>query len=96
MKGGEDMARKITKEEYVVQLKIKNPKLELLGDYTNNHTKTPHRCNIHNIVWDIDPNHALRGHGCRECALEGQRNKRRKSEKQYVEELSKKNPAIKL
>ena len=90
------MARKITKEEYIEQLKIKNPKLELLGDYINNHTKTSHRCNVHDVIWDIDPNHALRGHGCTECALEGQRYKRRKSEQQYIEELAKRNSTIKL
>lgn len=90
------MAKKTTKEEYIEKLNVKNPKLELIGDYINNHTKTPHRCIIHNIIWDISPNHALQGQGCKECALEGQRNKRRKSEEQYIDELSIKNPTIKL
>lgn len=90
------MPKKKTKEEYIEQLRIKNPKLELLGDYIDDHTKTSHRCNIHDIVWDIDPCHALRGHGCKECALEGQRTKRKKSEDQYIKELSVKNPNVKL
>lgn len=90
------MAQKKTREEYMVQLKIKNPDIELVGDYINDHTKTLHRCNKHNVLWDISPNKALQGRGCKECGQERYRNKRGKSEEQYVQELSAKNPTIKL
>ena len=90
------MPRKKTKEEYIEQLKMKNPGIELVGDYIDDHTKTLHRCNRHNILWDISPNKTLQGRGCKECGQEKYRNKRRKPEEQYVEELVVKNPTIKL
>ena len=90
------MPRKKTKEEYVEQLKMKNPDIELVGDYIDDHTKTLHRCNRHNILWDISPNKTLQGRGCKECGREKYRNKRGKPEEQYIEELAAKNPTIKL
>lgn len=96
IKGGENMAKKKTKEEYVEQLKIKNPDIELVGDYIDDHTKTLHCCNKHNVLCDLSPNKALQGRGCKECGKEKYKSKRGKSEVQYIEELLIKNPAIKL
>lgn len=90
------MSRKKTKEEYIEQLKVKNPDVELVGDYINCHTKVPHRCNIHNVIWDIAPDKALIGEGCKQCGIEKYRKKRQKTREQYIDELSVKNPNIKL
>lgn len=90
------MAKRKTKEEYIEQLKVKNPDVELVGDYINDCTKVPHRCNIHNIIWDISPNKALLGRGCEQCGKEKRVKKRRKTREQYIAELSVKNPNIKL
>ena len=90
------MPRKKTKEEYIEQLKIKNPDVELIGDYIDDHTKVLHRCNKHNVLWDMSPNKALQGRGCKDCGRERYRNKRTKSEEQYIQELSITNPTIKL
>jgi hypothetical protein len=90
------MPRKKTKEEYVEQLKIKNPYVELVGDYIDDHTKVQHRCNKHNVLWDISPNKALQGRGCKTCGREKYRDKRGKPESQYIEELAIRNPTIKL
>lgn len=90
------MAQKKTREEYIKQLKVKNPYVELVGDYINDCTKVPHRCNIHNIIWDISPSKALLGRGCEQCGKEKRIKKRRKTRGQYIAELSVKNPNIKL
>lgn len=90
------MPRKKTEEEYVNQLKIKSPDIELVGNYINDHTKVAHYCKIHHITWDISPNKVLQGHGCFYCGCEKRDNKRRKPEEKYIEELAGKNPHIKL
>lgn len=89
------MSRK-TKEQYIEELKIKNPCVELVGDYIDARTKTPHRCKKHNVVWDISPSNALKGCGCSQCLREKISNKQRKSEEDYIKELEIKNPTAKL
>ena len=90
------MAQKKTREEYVSELGIKNPNLELIGDYIDANTKTPHRCKKHNVAWDISPSGALSGYGCKQCLKEKIRNKARKSEENYIKELAIKNPTTRL
>lgn len=90
------MTKKKTREEYIEELKVKNPDIELVGDYINSKTKTPHRCKKHNVIWDVSPGYALQGSGCRMCLREKIGNALRKSEEKYVQELALNNPTIKL
>ena len=90
------MAQRKTKEEYIEQLKIKNPNLELIGDYIDARTKTPHYCKKHCVTWSINPDSALRGSGCRLCSNEKIGNKNCKSEANYMKELAIKNPTVRL
>ncbi len=90
------MTKKKTREEYIEELKVKNPDIELVGDYINSKTKTPHRCKKHNVIWDVSPGCALQGSGCRMCLREKIGNALRKSEEKYVQELALNNPTIKL
>ena len=87
---------KRNKEQYIEELKVKNPNLELVGDYIDVTTKTPHRCIKHQIVWNTSPNRALRGVGCKQCLREKIGNKNRKSEEDYIKELAIKNPTVEL
>ena len=59
--------KKKTHEEYVKELAIKNPNVEVVGEYIDAKTKIAHRCKIHNDVWDISPTNALHGYGCPQC-----------------------------
>lgn len=52
---------------YVKELEIKNPNLEVIGEYINNNTKIKHRCKQCGDVFDITPNGALAGRGCSLC-----------------------------
>lgn len=90
------MAQKKTREQYIEELKVKNPNLELVGDYIDAKTKTPHRCKKHLVVWDISPDSALHGSGCKQCLREKIGNKNRKSEEDYIRELAVKNPTVEL
>ena len=90
------MAQKKTKEQYINELTIKNPNLELVGDYIDAKTKTLHRCKKHNVIWNVSPDKALHGSGCQQCLKEKIANKNRKLEDDYIKELAVKNPTTKL
>lgn len=80
-----------TLEKYVEDVKIKNPNIEVIGDYINAHTPILHRCLIDGFEWENKPNNILSGNGCPKC-----NGKIKKSHKQYVDEVSKINPDIKV
>jgi len=83
-----------THEEYVEELKVKNPTVLPLEKYINYKTKIKHKCVLHNIIWQITPNNALRGDGCEQCKYEKFSNKRRKAHEEYVNELKIKNSKL--
>ena len=78
------MGKKRTHKEYVEELKVKNPNVEVVGKYINAKTKILHKCLIHNIEWEISPDSALRGDGCYKCCKEKIGNKNRKSHDTYI------------
>ena len=81
------MSKKRTHEEYVEELKIKNPNVEVVGKYVNNRTAIAHRCIKHDIIWNASPSNVLNGNGCKECCKEKIGNKNRMTHNQYVERL---------
>ena len=93
-KKGGNMSRIKTHEEYVNELKIKNPNLQVIGKYQDAKTKIVHKCMTHNIEWEILPSNALKGRGCSQCRGEKIRNKFTKSHDDYVKQLNKINPYI--
>ena len=60
-------AVKRTHEEYVKELAIKNPTVEVIDEYIDTKTPILHRCLIHDVYWMIRPSHALEGVKCKEC-----------------------------
>ena len=83
-----------THEEYVVDVKTNNPNVEVVEKYIDAKTPILHRCVIHNIEWKTYPDSILKGCGCVECWKEKIGNQTRKNHKDYVNELSLKNPNI--
>ena len=59
---------KKTTETYRVELSQKNPKVELLGEYTKCGTKILHRCLKCNLQWEVVPSSLLQGKGCPQCS----------------------------
>lgn len=88
------MAIKKTRQEYVEELFVKNPTVELIGEYVNARTATLHRCKQHNVYWDIIPSNALKGQGCCQCRRERVHDKTAKSHEQYLADVDNKNPHI--
>lgn len=62
------MSRKKTHDEYVAEVAIINPDIEVVGVYINNSTKILHRCKIDGYEWYTKPNILLSGCGCPMCA----------------------------
>ena len=77
-----------THEQYVRELKIKNPYLIAVGRYINNNTKITHRCLRHNYEWEASPSSILQGSGCHVCRNEKMRNRFLKSNDEYVYDLA--------
>lgn len=87
-------SRKKTHEEYVAELAIKNPNVEVVGEYDGAHTKIMHHCLIHDVYWKIQPSNALSGNGCPMCRGYKNHVSQCKTHEQYVNELVNINPNI--
>ena len=88
------MVRK-THEEYVSELAIKNPNVEVVGVYVDSKTKILHHCLKHGINWHISPLKALSGNGCEKCRVEKLAKNRTLTHESYIEKLLIKNPTVK-
>lgn len=66
----EKKGRKQTKshEKFTKDLSVKNPNIELIGEYTHNKEPIKCRCKICNKIWNPRAGDLLRGHGCPKCA----------------------------
>lgn len=87
---------KKTTEDYIAELEAINPNIEVLGTYVNAKTKISHRCKKHNIIWMTCPSNTLKGEGCKQCANDALSLKRLKSNSEYIDELSLKNPTVEV
>lgn len=88
------MSKKKTHEEYVEEVKVKNPNIEVLGQYNGAKIKIQHRCIKHNIYWNTSPTNILQGQGCEMCRIEKIRNYHLKDARKYLEEVNNINPNI--
>lgn len=61
------MAKRKTQEEYIAEVSMINPNVEVLGQYIDSNTKILHRCKIDGYEWNAYPTHILSGHGCPVC-----------------------------
>lgn len=87
---------KKTHEEYLSQLKLTNPNIELLNQYVSCHSKIKYRCNICGYEGMADAVSLLSGHGCYRCGIEISKKKQRKSHDLFVDEMSKLNNNIEI
>jgi hypothetical protein len=78
---------KKTHENYICEISLINPNIEVIEQYIDAKTPILHKCLIHNIEWKIRPNDTLCGKGCPVCGVEKSGNSRFKTHIQYVEEL---------
>ena len=88
--------RKKTHEEFIEEMEIKNPNIEILGKYINNSTKIEYRCKICNHKDKKRTGHLLRGSGCPKCAIKKQIKRQTKTHECFIEELKEINPNIEI
>ena len=81
-------------DQYVKELKLKNPTIDVIEQYINTNTPILHHCLIHDIIWSTTPARVLRGVGCEECRIEKFRQVRCKTHEQYVKAVATINPDI--
>lgn len=91
-RGWRTMPRKRkTHKEYVDEIFVINPNIEVVGMYIDANTKIMHRCKIDGYEWLVSPHSLLRGNGCPMCY-----GNIKKTHDAYVKELSKINPNIEV
>lgn len=85
------MGNKKTSEEYIREVGIINPNIEVLGIYVNNYTNILHRCRIDGHKWMAKPTNILSGYGCPKCG-----GSKKKNTEDYKCELQIINPNIEI
>lgn len=88
------MTKKKTHEEYVAELAVKNPTVEVVEKYIDAKTKIIHHCLIHDNYWKATPGRMLNGCGCELCKKERIAKTKSKTHEQYVAELKLANPTV--
>lgn len=81
-----------THDEFVLEMKIKNPEIEVCGKYINKREKVEVKCKVCGRTWLGRPGDLLKGTRCSECVV----NKRRKTHEDFVDEINKINPNIEI
>ena len=76
-----------THEQYVKQLRLKNPNIIVIDKYINNSTKIKHKCLLHNYEWETSPKNVLNGQGCPMCKGEKLKNAFKMDNNEYINRL---------
>ena len=74
--------------DYVNEVLLINPNIEVVGKYINNNTPILHRCIKHDVEWDATPSHILQGYGCAKCKSEKIYSSKVKDISTYIYEVS--------
>ena len=86
--------KKKTHEEYVEELKIKNPTVEVIGEYVGAKTKIMHHCLKHDVYWEAPPTNILKGSGCELCRKEKFKKIRSRTSVEYEQLVKSIHPSI--
>ena len=90
------MAKRKTHEEFVAEMAIKNPDIEILEKYIDNATPILCRCRIDGHEWNVRPGNLISGRGCPKCKYRKLHNKYSKTHEKFVKELNNQNPNIEV
>ncbi len=81
---------------FVNEMSVKNPKVEVIEEYTGNKAKILVRCKKCGFEWKGIPSDLLSGKGCRKCRDRDTSARMKKSPEAFANELAQKNPEIEL
>ena len=62
------MSKKKTHEQYIKDLAVVNPTVEVVGRYVDSRTKILYRCKVDFHEWKVRPDVFMRGHRCPICS----------------------------
>lgn len=95
---GETIGNKLTKshEQYVDELYLTNPNIEVIDNYINANIPILHRCKIDGHIWPVTPANILSGCGCPQCKFRLLSDMFKKTHEQYVDEVASINPNIEV
>ena len=79
--------RKKTHQEFVDEISIKNPNIEILSTYVDSRTKITCKCKVCEHEWNVLPTSLTRGIGCPLCGIEKIRQKRLSNTEEFAEKL---------
>ena len=86
-----------TNDEFIREMKEKNPKVIVLGKYTNAKKKIEVQCIDCGHIWKAKAYHLLKGHACPECRYKIIAKKKRElGEKSFLEKIYTINPYIRI
>ena len=86
--------KRLTTTEFVERLGLKNPNIEVLGEYQNQRTKIKVKCKECGHEWLGNPSDLLSGHGCPKCRYVNNSKRSRMSHDVFIERLNQINPHI--
>ena len=85
-----------TQNEFVEQLRLINPNIEVTGNYGGRHSKITVRCAICGNIWESTAGSLLSGRGCSICSRKQAAHKNRKSHEEFIMQLFDTNPNIEV
>ena len=85
-----------THNEFVNQLSLINPNIEVIGNYSGRHCKVTVKCASCGNIWEATAGSLLSGRGCSICSRKLVAQKARKSHNDFVAQLFDINPNIEV
>lgn len=89
-------SRTKTSQNYIAEVKLINPDIIVIGQYSKAKTPILHKCKIDNYEWMASPSNILKGYGCPKCRDKKLSLQRAKTLEQYKKEVYDINPFIKV
>lgn len=86
--------QKKSHQAFIAELALKNPNIEVLGEYSNYATKVNVRCKICQHEWAATPNNLLSGKGCPVCGIKKNADAKRNSQHVFLTNLAAKNSSV--
>lgn len=80
--------RKLTNEEFLMELRKLTDSIQPLDEYNGKHNKIKFRCKICSNIWAAEPSNLLKGTGCPSCARKSTATKLRKTDSEFKRELA--------
>ena len=80
--------------QFINTMQKRNPTIRIIGKYQNVKTPIKVMCLECGNEWETKPSNLINGHGCNKCAIKTNAIKRKKTQKQFVDELHEVNPNI--